>query len=110
MGYLELAKKVVTEGVKDIQPISPEALERISQAVLNDLGRRCVQGLMEGSNPDVLAQVNMAQAGINQAWKDALEGKATLENFKVAVARWHEAVINLFSVQRPKNIETGRLF
>lgn len=117
--YLALKKTQSTHSVPQATPsmdtlsVPPETLERIFQECLADLNRRTLQGLFGEANPAMLAQVNEAQARVDKTWQECLQGKASLESFKEAVARWYEAVVSLFSNTSPQaqgqRVEQGRL-
>lgn len=81
----------------DTLPVTPETLECIYGEVLNDLNRRTLDGFLEGANPDMLTRVQKAQAGVDKTWQERLAGKASLEDFRLAVKAWHGAVIVLFA-------------
>lgn len=99
MGYLELAKRIETEekATTATHPVPHETLETIFQETLNDLNRRTLDGLLGEADPSKLFRVQEAQARMDQVWKECLEGKAGLENFRQVVKQWHGAVIALFT-------------
>ncbi|MDO8137456.1 MAG: hypothetical protein Q6354_07420 [Candidatus Brocadiales bacterium] len=104
MGYLELAKRIETEGktTTAIQSVPPETLESIFQEVLNDL--------LGEANPSMLAQEQEAKNHLDKIWADCLAGRASIEDFKKAVAQWHGAVISLFtSPQAQGSVSQERL-
>lgn len=82
---------------EDTQAILPETLQTIFQKYLDDLNRRCVQGLLGKVNPSLLAHVQEAQARVDTTWADCLAGRASQETFRQAVGQWHGAVIALFT-------------
>ena len=94
MSYLELAKKVVTERriATSTQPVSFETLEAVFQETLDRANTRCVE------DPSLLDRYDAegdtrASNHLNQVWKACLEGKATLRDFREAVAAWERAVL-----------------
>lgn len=89
-------------------PVQPEVLQKIFAECLDDLNRRCVQGLLGEANPNMLTPVQEAQTRVDTTWKDTLAGKATLETFREVVKDWHRAVIALFASPQAQGQRAGQ--
>ena len=95
MSYLELARKAgyVPEATTEISPVAPEVLEGIHEAALDRLNDRCIK------NPALLDKHNVAadiegSARVESLWEQCLTGKATIEDFEGAVAKWEGEAIS----------------
>lgn len=80
------------QDTQSLNSIPFEVLEGLFQKALDRANARCAE------NPDLLDKYDAegdigASKRLNLAWQGCLEGKATIEDFREAVAEWERAVL-----------------
>ncbi|MGR3309758.1 MAG: hypothetical protein ACUZ77_03190 [Candidatus Brocadiales bacterium] len=71
---------------------------------LKELGRREDKGQLYfgEKDPNLLAEERKALAHVDSVWDACLDGKSTLEAFRVAAKDWHAVIVSLYSLQDQK--------
>lgn len=90
-------KKVVRRGTAEKtlpRGVSPEVLEDIFLNAFYNLSDYCIEPWpIERANPNVVERTEEAKDRLGKVWRDALAGKATLEEFRWAVRQWKEVCL-----------------
>lgn len=93
----------------DTKAVPPGPLDGIYGNALNGLNSRTVQGLFDKANFTMLNKERQAKDRLDTTWQACLQGKAGLEDFRLAVKDWLSAVLALFGGAWHAPLETRRL-